>query len=617
MIENHLLSLALILVLGISAQWVAWRLRLPSILLLLLFGFVAGPWLGWVNPDQLLGDWLMPLVSVSVGLILFEGGLTLKFRELKSIGGVVRNLITVGALITWVVATVAARICFDWSWALSTLLGAILTVTGPTVVMPLLRHIQPARQVGSLLKWEGILIDPVGAVLALLVFEAILPHATGSVSIRAALGFTKTLLVGVSLGTASAWILTQSFKRYWVPDHLQNPVALMGVIGVFTLSNGIQHESGLLTVTVMGIALANQRSVYIRHIIEFKENLRVLLISSLFILLASRVQLDDLRQLSPVGGLGFLAALALVARPLSVLACGAGSKLSWKEKLFLAWMAPRGIVAAAVASIFAMRLAEAGIPRAQELVPVTFLVIVGTVILYGLTAGPLANQLGLSRPNPQGVLILGAHRFARAIGKTLQSEGFQVLLADTNWENLGDARLDGLPTYYGNVLSEQARDELDLNGLGRLLALTPNQEVNTLAAIHFVEFFGRSEVYQVQVHSKGGKKTELDPHGRLLFEEGVFLEDIFQRLQKGAVLRKTQITAGFTFSAWMEKYGDKALPLFLISGSNALKIWTQDDPPAPGEGQTLVALVPESEPVPPAPPEPSCQLSPSPAASYP
>ncbi len=608
MIENHLVSLALILVLGISAQWVAWRLGLPSILLLLLFGFVAGPVQGWVNPDQLLGDWLMPLVSVSVGLILFEGGLTLKFRELKSIGGVVRNLITVGALITWIVATVAARLCFGWSWALATLLGAILTVTGPTVVMPLLRHIQPARQVGSLLKWEGILIDPVGAVLALLVFEAILPHATGSVSMRAALGFTKTLLVGASLGTASAWLLTQSFKRYWVPDHLQNPVALMCVIGVFTLSNGLQHESGLLTVTVMGIALANQRSVYIRHIIEFKENLRVLLISTLFILLASRVRLEDLRQLSPAGGLAFIAALILVARPLSVLACCIRSRMSWKEQLFLAWMAPRGIVAAAVASIFAMRLAEAGIPRAQELVSVTFLVIVGTVILYGLTAGPLAKRLGLSRPNPQGVLVLGAHPLARVVAKTLQGEGFQVLLADTNWENLGEARLDGLPTYYGNILSEQARDELELSGLGRLMALTQNQEVNTLAAMHFVEFFGRSEVYQIQVQSKGGKKTELDPHGRLLFGEGIFLADLLQRLQQGAVVRKTQITSDFSFADWQAQYGDKALPLFLIAGSNNLKVWTQEDPPSPGEGQTIVALVPEGVPTPAAPaphPEPT------------
>ncbi len=558
-----------------------------------MFGFFAGPVAGWVKPDLLLGDWLMPLVSVSVGLVLFEGGLTLKYHELKSIGGVVRNLITIGALITWAIATLAAHWLFEWDWALSTLLGAILIVTGPTVVAPLLRHIQPARQVGSLLKWEGILIDPVGAVLALLVFEAIVPHAAGSVPLRAALGFGKTLLVGTGLGVAAAGALTFSFKRYWVPDHLQNPVALMVVIGVFTVSNQFQHESGLLTVTVMGIALANQRSVYIRHIVEFKENLRVLLISSLFILLASRVRMEDVRVLNPGTGLGFLAVLVLVARPLSVLASAAGSSLTWKERLFLAWMAPRGIVAAAVASIFALRLAEEGNPRAQELVSVTFLVIVGTVTLYGLTAGPLATRLGLSKPNPQGVLFLGAHPLARVLAKTLSGEGFPVLLADTNWDNLAEARLAGLPTYYGNVLSEQARDELELSGIGRLLALTTNQEVNTLAAMHFVEFFGRSEVYQILVHAEGGKKLELEPHGRLLFGKDVFLADLSRRLGTGEVVRKTQLTKEFTFADWKARQGDQALPLFLVTGANNLKVFVRGDSPSPGEGHTIIALVRE------------------------
>ncbi len=595
--EQLLVNLTIIIVLGISAQWVAWRAGLPSILLLLLFGFLAGPGLGWVNTDALLGAWLTPLVSVSVGLILFEGGLTLKFRELKLIGGTVRNLITIGVLVSWLVSTMGAHWCLGWDWALSTLMGAILTVTGPTVVMPLLRHIQPARQVGSLLKWEGILIDPVGAVLALLVFEAVFPQESGSVSMRAAAGLIRTGLLGSGLGVGAAWLLILSFKRFWVPDHLQNPVSLMVVIGVFTLSNMFQHESGLLTVTVMGIALANQRSVYIRHIVEFKENLRVLLISGLFITLASRVRWLDVRQISAAAGFGFLAVLVFAARPLSVLASCIGSNLTWKERLFLSWMAPRGIVAAAVAAIFALRLADEGNARAQELVPVAFLVIVGTVTLYGLTAGPLAKWLGLSKPNPQGVLFLGAHPFARALAESLHGDGFSVLLADTNWENLAAARLAGLPTYYGNVLSEQARDELELSGLGRLIALTPNQEVNTLAAMHFVEFFGRSEVYQIQVHTGGGKKTELEPHGRLLFGNDVFLFDLTRRLGSGAAVRKTNLTKEFSFADWKSQHGAEALPLFLLTGNSNLKVFTAGEPLSPSDGQTIVALLQEPTPV--------------------
>lgn len=595
MSEHHLVGLAVIVLLGVSAQWVAWRIAVPSILVLLVFGFLAGPVAGWVQPDALLGDWLMPLVSVSVGLILFEGGLTLKLGELKSIGRVVRNLITVGALITWVVATLAARWSFGWDWPLATLLGAILTVTGPTVVMPLLRHIQPAKQVGSLLKWEGILIDPVGAVLALLVFEAMLPRAGDSVPLRAALGFAKTLLIGTGLGLASAALITASFKRFWVPDHLQNPVALMVVIGAFTLSNQIQHESGLLTVTVMGVALANQRAVSIRHIVEFKENLRVLLISVLFILLASRLRLEDVRRLSPVGSVAFLAVLVLLARPLSVLASSARSSLRWNERLFLAWMAPRGIVAAAVASLFAARLAEAGNPRASELVPVTFLVIVGTVTLYGLTAGPLARRLSLSKPNPQGVLLLGANPLARALGRALHREGLPVLLADTNRDNLAEARLEGLPTYYGNVLSEAARDELELTGIGRMLALTSNQEVNTLASIHFIEFFGRQEVYQIQVQAGGAKKVELEPHGRLLFGAAVFLSDLNAKVQAGATVRKTQFTREFTFADWKARHQTRALPLFLLTGNQGLKVFDAGSATTPTEGQAILALVGDGE----------------------
>jgi len=590
--ERLLVSLAGMIVLGISAQWVAWRLRLPSILMLLLFGFLAGPILGWLDPDKLLGDWLMPLVSLSVGLILFEGGLTLKLHELKTIAGVVRNLITVGALVTWALAAVAAYGLFGWGWELSILTGAVLVVTGPTVVMPLLRHVQPARRVGSTLKWEGILIDPIGALLALLVFEAIIAKEAASVPLLAAVGFGKTLLVGGVLGIGAARLLVLAFERFWVPDHLQNPVALMLVVAMFTLSNQLQHEAGLLTVTIMGIALANQRSVHIRHIVEFKENLRTLLIAYLFILLSARLSVEQVRQLSPAAGLGFLAALVFVVRPLSVLVSSLRSELPVKERVFLSWLAPRGIVAAAVASLFALRLAAEGHPRALELVPVTFLVIVGTVALYGLTTAPLAKWLKLSTPNPQGVLLVGAHPLARAMGKALMAEEVPVLLADTNWENLAAARLAGLPTYYGNVLSEHARDELELSGIGRLVALTSNHEVNTLAAMGFVEFFGRSEVYQVQVEAAApGKRTELAPHGRLLFGKDVHLDQLLARLVDGASVRKTTLTEEFTFDAWRNRQGARALPLFVVDGGGGLRLFTANNPPTPSKDQTLIALV--------------------------
>ncbi|NJM56090.1 MAG: hypothetical protein HC841_09535 [Verrucomicrobiae bacterium] len=296
--EDILDKLILVVVLGIGAQWLAWRLRLPSILLLLICGFVAGPVTGLIQPDALIGPALMPLVSVSVGLIMFEGGLTLKFRELREAGMVIRRLVTLGALITWIVVALGAHFCFAWPYQQSLLIGAILVVTGPTVVLPLLRYVQPSRATASALKWEGILIDPIGALLALLVFEAIVAQNLSEVPLMALAAFGKTIVIGSALGLLGAAGLAWFIRRHWIPDYLENAMSLMIVVGVFALSNHFQPESGLLTVTLMGVALANQRFVPIQQIVEFKETLRVLLISILFIVLAARIQPEQLRALS-------------------------------------------------------------------------------------------------------------------------------------------------------------------------------------------------------------------------------------------------------------------------------------------------------------------------------
>lgn len=594
MSDEILRSIGVVLLLGIGAQWLAWRLRLPSILLLLIAGFVGGPVLGWVRPDAFLGDLLMPFVSVSVALILFEGGLTLKLSEWRAVGGVVRNLVTGGALVSWFGATLAARWLLGWGWELATLCGSILVVTGPTVIMPLLRQVQPSRNLASILKWEGILIDPLGALLALLVFEAILARNLADVPAEAATAFALTVVVGLALGGAGAWLLMAGFRRYLVPDYLQNPVALTTVVGLFVASNLLRHESGLLTATVMGILLANQKAVDMHHVLRFKENLRVLLISLLFILLPARIQLEQLRALSVGGVLGLLLALVLVVRPASVLVATIRSRLKWSERWFLAGLAPRGVVAAAVASIFALRLTGAGNQEARELVPVVFLMIVGTVTIYGLGALPLARWLGVSSPTPQGALIVGGSRLGRVLARSLKEESLAVLVVDTNREHVAAARLDGLNTYYGSVLSEAAMEEIDFAGLGRLLALTPNDEVNFLAALHFREHFGRSEVYQLP-RGPGSQKPRhavaQQFHGRFLFGEGLDWECLEERLHAGATLKKTRLSKEFTYAKFVERHGRDAVPLYVISGKGQVQFATLDKPLAPLPGQTLAYLV--------------------------
>ena len=434
MVEHSLVSLSVVVVLGIAAQWMGWRMRIPSILLLLIFGILAGPVFGWINPDNLLGSLLYPVVSMAVAMILFEGGLSLSVKEFRAIGGVTAWLVTVGAAITWFIGAVAARWILGLDWSLAILLGAVLVVTGPTVIGPMLQFIRPTGQTGAILKWEGIMIDPIGAMLAVLVFQVILESGTQP-EMMVMITVLKTIGIGTLLGLLGALVLGFCMKRNYIPDYLHNPVAVMFVVAVFTGANILQSESGLLAVTMMGFALANQKSVSIQHIVEFKENLRVLLIAGVFILLAAHLKPADLDQIG-IASFVFLLVLVLVARPASVFVSTFGSKLSTKEKLFLSWMAPRGIVAAAVASIFALRLEEVGLAGSEVLVPQTFFIIIGTVALYGLTAPLVARRLGLAKVHPQGVLFLGGQYWVRNIAKTLYDEGYPVMLVDNSRHNI-------------------------------------------------------------------------------------------------------------------------------------------------------------------------------------
>jgi len=593
--EHHLIGITGVIALGIGAQWLAWRLHLPSILLLLLVGFLAGPITGFLHPDELFGELLLPVVSIAVAIILFEGGLSLSVRELREVGSVFTRLVTLGALVTWLASAALAWAVFDLSPSLAALLGAILVVTGPTVIMPLLRQLRPRRRVGNTLKWEGIVIDPVGAILAVLVFEVILAtEDLGQATGLASLGILKAIGGGGLIGFAGAGGLVFALRRYWIPDFLQNPVTLMIAVIGYTAANQIQPESGLLTVTIMGAVLANQRAVTIKHIVEFKENLRVLLIAVLFIALAARLPLDSVTELGPPALL-FIALLILVVRPLAVLLCTLGSRLSWRERAFLGWMAPRGIVAAAVSSLFALRLAEAGYAGAESLVAITFAVITGTVAVYGLTAGPLARRLGVADPNPQGALIIGAQPWAREIAQALSDEGFQVRLVDDNWSDIAAARQAGFETFYAGILQEYVLDEIDLDGLGRLFALTPNDEVNALAGLHFTEVFGRSEVFQLPpLNAAEGEASELLPkhlRGRFLFGDGVTYGELERRFAHGAMLKRTPLTKEFGYRAFCDYYGQSAIPMFAVKRSGRLEVIAADIKTVPEPSDTLIALV--------------------------
>jgi NhaP-type Na+/H+ or K+/H+ antiporter len=591
--EDIGLAIALILLVASLCQWLAWRVRLPAILFLLLAGMLAGPVFGVLDPDALLGDFLMPTVSLSVAIILFEGSLTLDFREIRGFSQVVQRMITVGALITWLVVAVGTRMVFGFSWEISALFGAVVIVTGPTVIVPMLRTVRPNRKLANILRWEGIAIDPVGALMAVLTFEFIL-----AATMQAALGDVVLLflqavlagsLIGVVAGIALGWILSRNL----MPEYLHNLATLSLVLLAFTISNAITHESGLLAVTVMGMWLANRREVDIHPILNFKEHLSLLLISVLFILLAARI---DLAQLQSLGwqALVLLGVLQFVARPAKILVSTLGQDVSWRERALLAWIAPRGIVAAAISAIFAERLLARGYTEAALLVPLTFTMIIGTVLLQSATARPLARLLRVAEPSPRGFLIVGSNHFSRALALALQEHDFRCVIADTNWDDLRPARMAGLETYYGNPASEHAEAHLDLSGIGGLLALSRQRHLNYVAAVHFRNEFGGQRIHTVTAPADEkvtGKRRAADTYaGNRLFGEDVSYADLVSAVMRGRKVTSTTLSSEFSWESYQHEYGRERMPLFVIDRQGFIQPFTVEAELHPGKGAEIIAL---------------------------
>ncbi|WP_434154047.1 cation:proton antiporter [Pseudomonas sp. JZ134] len=596
--QQLLFAFAGIGVIALMCQWLAWRLRLPAILFLLVCGILAGPVTGWLDPQALLGPLLFPVVSMAVALILFEGSLTLHLSEWREIGSVVHRLVTAGALVTWAVITIATHYLLDFAWDLALLFGSMTLVTGPTVIVPMLRVVRPRASVANILRWEGIVIDPIGALLAVVVYSFVVARDAGSGVSQSLTTFAAVIVCGCVFGLAGGWLLGQVLKRQWLPDYLYNLASLAAVLGVFIVSNHFVHESGLLAVTLMGMCLANMKDVDVREILHFKENLSVLLISGLFILLAARLDLNALLALGPAV-LVLLLVILFVARPLNVLVSTWGSTLSWRERVLLGWIAPRGIVAAAVSAIFAIRLTSEGNDDAALLVPLTFAVIIGTVVLQSATARPLARLLKVAEPAPTGFLIIGANPVARALGKALQQLGVRVMLTDSNWDNISSARMDELPTYFGNPASQHAEAHMDLVGIGRLLGVSPAGELNTLASMRFRHEFGANELYTVysgKDSQRSDKHRASEEHrGQALGSPALTYPQLAGRLARGDEIRTTRLTDGFGWADYQALHEGKALVLFARDPQDKIRVVTPDSSWQPQAGWTVVALIEPTE----------------------
>ena len=589
---GDILILSIVLVAGFACQWLAWRLKVPSILFLLLTGILVGPILHWLQPDDVFGDLLEPMVALAVALILYEGSVTLKLSEIRGHGAVVRNLVTVGVFITWSLATLCGIFLLDWDPELAFLFGAIVTVSGPTVIIPLLRTIRPIGSISSILRWEGILVDPLGAILAVLVFIFVTQTTTVTEQVLGALGLIIGL--GIGLGVVAGHAFGVVLRKHWVPEYLRDYATLATVILVFGVAESIQGESGLLAVTVMGVWQANMRDLDLDDIIDFKESLTLVLVASLFIVLAARIDIDGLLNLG-IAAVGVVLFLQFVAGPARAVICSLGSDLGWRERLYLGWIFPRGIVAAAVSALFALRLERSGLAGAEQLVPMVFTVIVGTVVIQSLSGGMVARWLGVATPESNGVLVVGANPVALAFAEALADAGHQVVVASTDWRGVSKARMAGLSVFYGSVVSRYADRHLELVGLGNLLALSKRADLNELACLRYRYEFGRNALYTLPMKSETEKSEKHQvtgqSAGQVLYGGEHSVEDIQALAGSGMEPRTTELTDTFGAAEYLEKYPDRFI-LFTTDGDGRLRFPLEAGETKARPGWRITALAP-------------------------
>lgn len=591
--DNIISILALVGVLGIGSQWIAWRFNLPAIVLMSIAGIVAGPFTGILRPEQDFGEFLRPMVSVAVAIILFEGGLSLNLKEIRGVGRSVRRMVFPGVLFAWILGALAAHFAAGLSIPVAVLFAGLLVVTGPTVIIPLLRQANLSPRPRTVLKWEGIINDPIGALLAVLVFEILVSTAegasTGEVFGMLALACAVAVGIGVLIGVAVAYV----FPRGYVPEFLKSPALFTAVLLCFGLAEAIEHETGLLAVTAMGIYLANARIASLPELRRFKENMTVILVSGVFVILCASLTMEDFYS-ADWRMLAFVLVTLFLVRPLSVFLSTIGTELTWQERLLIGWVAPRGIVAVALSGLFVIRLKDIGYADADRLVPLTFAIVFATVVAHGFTVKPLARMLGVAASSRPGVLIVGASRWSVALAQLLQEFKIDVLLADTSWHRLRPARLANVPTYYGEILAEATEHHVDTENYGALLAVTGNEAYNALVCREFAPEIGRTAVYQL------GATEEDHPHGigftvrgQTLFRSGAALDELQRRNFSGWRFKKTRLTPEYAYDQFMADKLEEAEVLLVIRSSGKLAFSTsKDGRPKMSPGDTVITYAP-------------------------
>lgn len=592
-----LLEVMLIFFLGIGSQWVAWRFRMPAIVVMAVTGLLIGPVLGFINPEEDFGSLYSPIISVAVAIILFEGSLNLSFKELRGLGKPVFRISTVGAFIAWILGSLTAHYIAGLSWAVAFVIGGLFIVTGPTVIMPLLRQAKLKPRPAKILKWEGIIVDPIGALLAVFAFEIIVyltandPDGTALIMFFAASMFAAVF--GWLCGRAIGFI----FERGHIPEFLKSPAVFTVVILCFTVADEIMHETGLLSVTAMGITLANMGISSVADMRHFKENISILLISAIFIMLTASLQNDTILEIFSPNIIGYVLLMMFLVRPLSIFLSTFRTGLTFNEKLLVGWIAPRGIVALTVSSYFATILLDAGYEDAEILTTLTFGLVFFTVIAHGFSIGWLAKRLNLSMEGRPGTLIVGSNKFTVELAKSLAKVNVPIIIVDRSWQKLKLAREAGVPFYHEEFLSEQTEHHLDTIPYEYLIAATDSNSYNALVCTTFMPEYGRTNVFKVSPYDKVSKSTEIVSKvgGRILFKQEVNLEDLIEKVESGFVFRQTMITEQYSYKQYLDEKDEETVFLYIIKPSGKINYYSEEMRTVPSAGDIIVSLMPPTK----------------------
>lgn len=591
--DSLMVKIALIGVLGIGAQWIAWRTGRPAIALMLIVGVIAGPILGLIRPEEDFGPLMEPIVKLAVAVILFEGGLSLNFRDLRHAGAGVLRLVVIGVPVGWGLGTAAAYYGAGLPLPVAALFGGILVVTGPTVIGPMLRTLRVGDRVRNILKWEGIINDPIGALLAVGIYAYISYTGPQVNFLNIGVEVIGATLIAALLGAALGFFLTWAFPRGYAPEYLKAPILLITVIFGFVAADLIMHETGLVTVTVMGVVMAN-RAIYSSHALHrFKEDLAVLLISGVFILLSATLDWETVSQFQ-VRFVAFLFLLLFIVRPLTVFASLMFSNVPWRERIFIGWIAPRGIVAVAITGLFAMRLVDYGVEDAEALVPLSFGVVIVTIFAHGFSAGWLARRLGIDEGKGEGLLFVGANRWTIALAEFFNAREIPVLVADSSAIALRGARRAQLETYRGDILDEVQEDDLSLGRFQHLIAATDNDSYNALVANDLGPEMGHEAITRIGRDASVGA---LQKRGRVLLESGRTIDGLLDRLLAGWAFSQTRITEKFSVDDYRENMkagGGESVAV--IKPDKRVLFFSMQARPVIDIGDQLVSFVPPEDP---------------------